>query len=76
MKLELTDNNKDMKNLIKGLIASDGITMEELNNKINEKYGRNKSLQNLSAKLSRNSLRADELLEILLVLGYTIEINK
>lgn len=62
-----------IKDEIKSKIIASGKTMSDIVNLLNEKYGRNDSVQNLSNKLSRETLRYREAQEIAEVLGCTIE---
>jgi hypothetical protein len=57
---------------IKAIIIKSGWTMSAVVKDLNEKHGRNDSVQNLSNKLSRNTLRYNEAIEIADVIGYTI----
>jgi len=61
----------DIKSEIKGLIYTAGYTMTE----VAEKLG-NTSVQNLSQKINRGSLRYDELKDILKAIGYKVEFKK
>lgn len=61
---------------IKSLIVKSGITMSEVVNLLNERYNKNDSVQNLSNKLTRGTLKYSEALEIADVIGYEIEWTK
>jgi DNA-directed RNA polymerase specialized sigma subunit len=61
-----------IKNDIKATITKSGKTMSEVIDLINAKYGRKDSVQNLSNKLTRESLKYVEALEIADVLEYDI----
>ena len=61
----------DIKNEIKGLIYTAGFTLSE----IAEKMG-NASVQNLSQKINRGTLKYSELKEILGIIGYKNEFKK
>ena len=61
----------DIKNEIKGLIYTAGFTLSE----IAEKMG-NASVQNLSQKINRGTLKYSELKEILEIIGYKNEFIK
>tara|TARA_A100001015_G_scaffold252944_1_gene292831 strand:+ start:2447 stop:2647 length:201 start_codon:yes stop_codon:yes gene_type:complete len=61
----------DIKNEIKGLIYTAGFTLSE----IAEKMG-NASVQNLSQKINRGTLKYSELKEILEIIGYKNEFKK
>lgn len=58
---------------IRALIIKSGWTMSGIVKALNEKYNRNDSIQNLSAKLSRGTIKYREALEIAEVIGYKIE---
>lgn len=62
----------DIKQEIKIILAREDITMKELVERLNHKYGRSGSLQNMSNKLSKDTLKYQEALEIADVLGYEI----
>ena len=61
----------DIKNEIKGLIYTAGFTLSE----IAEKMG-SVSVQNLSQKINRGTLKYSELKEILDIIGYKNEFKK
>lgn len=61
-----------MSNFIKAKIIESGHTMTDVVKILNER-GKEGSIQNLSQKLTRGSLRYDEAVEIADVLGYKIE---
>lgn len=58
---------------IKAVIVKSGWTMSDIVKALNERHGRNDSVQNLSAKLSRGTLKYREAVEIAEVIGYSIE---
>jgi hypothetical protein len=61
---------------IKAIIVQSGWTMSNLVQALNEKFDRNDTVQNLSNKLSRGTLKYKEALEIAEVLGLKIEWRK
>lgn len=61
----------EMPKFIKAKIVESGYTMTEVVEELN-KRGKEGSIQNLSQKLSRGSLRYDEAVEIADVIGYEI----
>ena len=63
----------DIKNEIKAYIVRSGYTMTEIIDMINKKYNRNDTVQNLSNKLSRGTIRYSEVLEIADIIGYEIK---
>ena len=60
------------RNEIKAHMIRVGITMQELVATLAEKYGWSDSVSNFSAKLSRDSIRYHEVVELADVLGYRI----
>lgn len=58
---------------IKKILIDEGLTLTELVNKLNTEHNRNDSVQNLSNKLRRGTLKYDDALEIASVLNYNIE---
>ena len=58
---------------IKIILAKEDITLTELIDKLNKKYDRNDSIQNLSKKINKGTLRYNEAEEIAKILGYKIE---
>jgi hypoxanthine-guanine phosphoribosyltransferase len=58
---------------IKSKIIQSGKTMSEVIELINNKYNKNDTVQNLSNKLSRGTLKYSEALEIADVIGCTIQ---
>lgn len=58
---------------IKSIIVKSGWTLTDVVKALNEKYSRNDSVQNLSNKLSRGTLKYREALEIAEIIGYSIE---
>lgn len=65
----------NVKNEIKSYLAAEGITMTELADRLNKVLPEDKqtSVQNLSNKLGRGSLRYDEAQQIAAVIGRRIE---
>ncbi len=62
-----------IKDDIKAIIVKSGWTMSDIVKSLNEKYNRQDSVQNLSAKLSRGTIKYREALEIAEIIGYNIE---
>ena len=58
---------------IKATIIRSGWTMTGLVKALNKKYKRNDTIQNLSQKLSRETIKHKEILEIADILGYEIK---
>lgn len=69
----IMDDN--IKTQIKVVLAKKNLTLTNLHQKLVDKYGQDKigSLQNLSSKINRNTLRYEEALQIACVLGFTIK---
>lgn len=61
---------------IKSIIVQSGWTMSDIVKALNEKYSRNDTVQNLSNKLTRGTLKYREAQEIAEIIGYSIEWNK
>ena len=68
----MEENILNIKNQIKAQILLAGFTMAETVDALSTDYGWSDSLSNFSAKLSRESLRYKEALELAQVLGYEI----
>lgn len=62
-----------LKEEIKSAIVRSGCSMSEVVRRINEQYGRQDSVANLSNKLTRGTLKYREAQEIAEVIGYRIE---
>jgi len=74
---KLPNNIKSrIKNEIKGFIASQGYSIDSVAKLISETYNRPESLQNLSQKLSRGSIKYAEVIELVEALGYKIDFKK
>lgn len=63
----------DIKNEIKSYIVKSGYTMTEIIEMVNKKYNKTDTVQNLSNKLTRGTIRYNEVLEIADICGYNIE---
>jgi len=61
------------KKIIKKILIEEDFTMTELVEKYNNKFNTEDTIQNLSNKLSRGSLRYNEAEKIAAALGYKIE---
>ncbi len=62
----------NIRNEIKSYIIREGMTMNEVVERLSENYGWSSSVPNLSGKLRRGSLRYGEAVELADVLGYDI----
>ena len=62
----------NVRNEIKAQIVRAGFTMQEVVDLLHDEYGWSDSVSNLSAKLQRESIRYEEILELADVLGYEI----
>ncbi len=58
------------------LIIKEHLTVEKLAKKLYESTGRRYTQKSLQAKISKSSLRFDEMEDIAKILGYTIKIEK
>ncbi len=61
-----------LKDDLKALIIKSGWTMTQVVDELNKRYGRDTSVQNFSSKLKRESLKYTEVVEVLDIIGYTI----
>jgi hypothetical protein len=62
----------EIKNEIKSILAGSGWTMTDVVKELNNKYERNDSVQNLSKKLTKETIRYKEIKEIADVMGYEL----
>lgn len=62
----------EIRNEIKAYIVREGMTMNEVVERLAEEYGWSSSVPNLSGKLRRGSLRFSEAVELADVLGYDL----
>ena len=62
-----------LKDELKGLIISQGFTMSQVNDELNQRHGTNLSFQKFSNRFRKESFSYNEVLEILDVIGYKIE---
>ena len=62
----------EIRNEIKAYIVREGMTMNEVVERLAEEYGWSNSVPNLSGKLRRGSLRYSEAAELADVLGYDL----
>lgn len=69
MTQEYPVNNENLRTLIKSITSLKGSTLTNLKVKINHKYNKNDSLENLTNKLRNKTLKVTELLEILDILN-------
>lgn len=71
----MTNNEKLVKNEIKGYLASSGWSLTDVVNKMNEGLpeGKKTTVQNISNKLTRGTIKYAEAKEISEIIGYEIE---
>ena len=69
MTQEYPVNNENLRTLIKSITSLKGSTLTNLKVKINHKYNKKDSLENLTNKLRNKTLKVTELLEILDILN-------
>ncbi len=62
----------NLKNEIKSYIVRQGMTMQEVVDRLSDEYGWSDSVSNLSNKLQRESLRYIEAVQLANALGYDI----
>ena len=65
-----------IKNDIKSYIIKSGWTISKVQEELNKKNNTTYSVQNLSKKITNETLKYSEVLEIAEILGYTITWNK
>ena len=65
-----------LKDEIKGYIVSNGFTITYIAEELNKRTGTEFTMQNLSNKIRRESLKYSEVLEIADILGYDIKWEK
>ena len=65
-----------IKNDIKSYIIKSGWTISKVQEELNKKNNTNYSVQNLSKKITNETLKYSEVLEIAEIIGYTITWNK
>ena len=65
-----------IKDEIKGYIATSGWTITQITEELNKRNGTNYTMQNLSSKIRKESLKYNEILEIADIIGYEIVWNR
>ena len=65
-----------IKNDIKSYIIKEGLTITKIKEILNEKNQTNHSVQNLSKKISNETLKYSDVIEIADILGYDIKWEK
>lgn len=65
-----------LKNEIKGYIVYSGFTITQIAEELNKRTGTEFTMQNLSNKIRRESLKYSEVLEIADIIGYEIKWEK
>lgn len=66
----------DMRAQIKVLIAAENTSLTEIARQMTVKTGKNYSMHNLSQKLSRKTIKFEEIMLIAEILGYKINFEK
>lgn len=61
------------KNDLKALIIKSGYTMAQINDELNKRHNTNLGYQNFSNRLSKETFKYNEILEILDIVGYDIQ---
>lgn len=60
------------KNDLKAIIIKSGYTMAKVNDELNKRHNTNLGYQNFSNRLSKETFKYNEILEILDIIGYDI----
>ncbi|MBN1045472.1 LLM class flavin-dependent oxidoreductase [Clostridium botulinum] len=66
----------ELKDEIKAYIVSSGWSITDLNKKLNKLNSTEYTVQNLSSKIRKGSLKYSEVLQIAEIIGYEIEWNR
>lgn len=66
----------NIKNEIKAAAMREGLTLTMAIEKMNKKYNKKQTLQNISNKLQNNTIKFNEVFELLDAIGYKIEIKR
>lgn len=66
----------DLKNEVKGYIVSSGWTITQITDELNKRNNTQYTVQNLSAKIRRETLKYSEILQIADIIGYDIKWEK
>lgn len=61
------------KNDLKAVIIKSGYTMAQINDELNKRHNTNLGYQNFSNRLSKETFKYNEILEILDIIGYDIQ---
>lgn len=61
------------KNDLKSVIIKSGFTMAQVNDELNRRHSTNLGYQNFSNRLSKETFKYNEILEILDIIGYDIQ---
>lgn len=61
------------KNDLKSVIIKSGFTMSQINDELNRRHSTNLGYQNFSNRLSKETFKYNEILEILDIIGYDIQ---
>ncbi len=67
---------ENLRNQLKSLTIMEGLTLTKLKILINEKYDKTDTLENLTNKLRKKTIKVTELAEIVDILGYEIILKK
>lgn len=62
-----------LKDKLKGLIIAQGFTMSQVNDELNHRHGTNLSFQNFSNRFRKESFSYSEIVEILEIIGYSVQ---
>lgn len=58
---------------LKALVIESGMKLSDINNELNKRHGTNLGYQNFSNRLSNETFKYDEVLEILDIIGYDVQ---
>lgn len=71
--ITINDNDRFCYHLVTTLVKESGFSMKGLNERLNQENNTDNSPQNLSNKLTKNSLRIRDFLQIIDILGYDFD---
>lgn len=61
---------------LKAKIIESGFKLSDINNELNRRHGTNLGYQNFSNKLSNETFKYDDVVEVLDIIGYDVSWNK
>lgn len=69
-------NSMNLRENIKSLLALENVTLTKIAEEMTKRTGKNYSMHNLSQKLSRKTIKFEEIILICEILGYKIKFEK